>query len=240
MSKSPSNRGPACSRRQTAATRPSMASSRRSLAAQRPALDPLDDQRLVLGQVVDHRRGGTAGRGAQRVGVLGVAVDGQQVAVRAGQPHDHGPVGVATLKLKLVSPPSSGAARCAARRPASGRSAQRGVQPVEDVRRTAPARSRPRCRSRDANLLAQPLERSRPKQVASRSLRTCLSSRRADRCRRPRRWSSSVAAWAAPASPTTWPSSARPTSCSSTAPSSPAGRRSTPPGWSGSCAPTRR
>ena len=61
----------------------------------------LDDQGVVLGQVRDHRWRRTAGSCPPRVAVLGVAIDGQQVAVRAGQPHDDRPVRGGHLEVEV-------------------------------------------------------------------------------------------------------------------------------------------
>ena len=145
------------------------------VGGERAALDPLDDQRVVVGQVVDDRRCGAALGGPPRVGVLGVAVDREQVAVRArtaGRPPSA--PAVVTLKLKLVSPPSSGStvARPAGQlgqvRPAGrrggGHACARGRLGLVAARR-----------SRQRNLPAAGL-RSRPKAATLR-----LRDRAADR-----------------------------------------------------------
>src|ERR1700677_433566 len=57
-------------------------------AGQGLALDVCDDQHAVLRAVLDNRRGGAGGRGGDRVPVLDVPVDGEQVAAGARDPGD--------------------------------------------------------------------------------------------------------------------------------------------------------
>ncbi len=100
---------------------------------QGPALDPGDDQRVVLGQVLDHlRRRAALGR-PSGVDVLGVAVDREQVAVGRGEPDDHGAFGGRDLEAHVGQPADQrlDLARAGQR----GHVVQGGVQPGDHVRR---------------------------------------------------------------------------------------------------------
>src|SRR5215472_993976 len=71
---------------------------------ERPALDVADDQQAVLGAVLDHRRAGPGGGRGQRVPVLAVPVDGQQLAAGSRDARDEGPVRGGHLVVAVGQP----------------------------------------------------------------------------------------------------------------------------------------
>jgi hypothetical protein len=98
-----------------------------------PALDPGDDQRVVLRQVPEHLRRRAALGSPSRVDVLGVAVDREQVAVGAGEPDDDGAFRGGDLEVHVGQPAGQCLdLACAGQR---GHVVQDGVQPGDHVRR---------------------------------------------------------------------------------------------------------
>ena len=108
MSKSPTNRGPACKRADRLRDARERARSRRSsLSKVRPSMKPITSTSEV-GTEVDDRRADAGGLGRPRVGVLGLAVDAEQRGVAAAAAaRRRRRRGVVTLRFRLVSPPGS-------------------------------------------------------------------------------------------------------------------------------------